>query len=64
MTVTAATLKGPEATISDASLEGTRMRIRGDVLTPETPGFETVRAGVQRDASGQACAGRARHRHR
>ena len=43
MTVTAATLKGPEATISDASLEELGMTIRGEVLTPRDAGYATVR---------------------
>ena len=43
MAVTATTLKGPEATISDESLEELGMRIRGDVLTPRDAGYETVR---------------------
>ena len=35
MTVTLATLDGPEAQIDDESLEELRMTIRGDVLTPD-----------------------------
>jgi FAD/FMN-containing dehydrogenase len=43
MTMTVATLKGPQAHISDESLEGLRMMIRGDVLRPEDPGYAGVR---------------------
>ena len=44
MTTTVATLQGSEATISDESLEELRMTIRGDVLTPDDPGYATVRS--------------------
>ena len=43
MATTVATLQGSEATISDESLEELRMTIRGDVLTPDDPGYATVR---------------------
>jgi len=43
MTMTVATLKGSEAKISDESLEELRMMIRGDVLTPDDPGYVMVR---------------------
>lgn len=44
MATTVATLQGSEATISDESLEELRMTIRGDVLTPNDPGYSTVRS--------------------
>lgn len=44
MTTTVATRKGSEAKISDESLEELRMTIRGDVLTPDDPGYVMVRA--------------------
>ncbi len=44
MTITVATLRGSEASISDESLDELRMTIRGDVLTPEDPGYAGVRA--------------------
>jgi len=44
MTTTVSTLQGSEATISDESLEELRMTIRGDVLTPNDPGYATVRS--------------------
>ena len=44
MTVTVATLKGSEATISDESLEELRTTIRGDVHTPGDAGYTQVRA--------------------
>ena len=44
MTITMATLPGSEATISDESLDELRMTIRGDVLTPEDPGYSEVRS--------------------
>ena len=44
MTLTVTTLKGSEATIGDESLDELRTAIRGDVLTPEDPGYEEVRS--------------------
>jgi FAD/FMN-containing dehydrogenase len=44
MVVTVATLEGSEAMISDESLDEFRMTIRGDVLTPEDPGYADVRS--------------------
>jgi FAD/FMN-containing dehydrogenase len=43
MTLTATTLQGTEAKISDESLDELRMNIRGDVLTPGDDGYATVR---------------------
>ena len=43
MTVSMATLSGPQTQISDASLDELRMIIRGDVLTREDPGYAAVR---------------------
>ena len=43
MTVTLATLDGPEAHIDDESLEELRMTIRGDVLTPTDAEYPSVR---------------------
>lgn len=44
MTLTMATLNGPEAQIGDESLEELRMTIRGDVLTPQDPDYPSVRS--------------------
>ena len=44
MTVTVATLKGAETKIGNESLEELRMTIRGDVFTPEDPGYAMVRS--------------------
>lgn len=43
MTVTMATLDGPEAQIDAESLQQLRMTIRGDVLTPEDADFSSIR---------------------
>ncbi|QIK76087.1 FAD-binding oxidoreductase [Nocardioides piscis] len=43
MTVTMATLDGPEAQIDDESLEELRMTIRGDVFTPEDSEYSSIR---------------------
>jgi FAD/FMN-containing dehydrogenase len=44
MTMNVTTLNGPEAKISDESLEEFRATIRGDVLTPHDAGYENVRS--------------------
>ncbi|TCC19658.1 FAD-binding oxidoreductase [Kribbella speibonae] len=44
MTVTVTTLKGVETKIGNEKLEELRMTIRGDVLTPEDPGYAGVRS--------------------
>jgi FAD/FMN-containing dehydrogenase len=44
MTVSMATLAGSEAQIGEETLAELRMMVRGDVLTPQDPGYAAVRA--------------------
>jgi FAD binding domain/Berberine and berberine like len=44
MATVLSTIAGAETDVSDEALDELRMRIRGNVLTPEDPGYEDVRA--------------------